>query len=260
MLVDFQHPYLDENGDLTQVVWSPGFDLEQWYWDNYSGGNSPGFYTTDQVSGDHRFSCFVEGTPISTPSCDVRAEKLRVGDLVHTVDHGLQPVLWKTDRRSHGIGKSAPIRISAGTFGAKRAVTVSPDHRLLFAGYEASLLFGSDCVYASAKSLVGLRGIKRFNRPGVRYIHFLLPVHAAVISHGLHSESLLAGDVAFGQLGMEFQKAYERVRPELGEQQAAYPCLKTYEGQTLAKVVDRNRREDMVQADLSMGSVIAAYD
>ena len=43
---------LDENGDLTQVVWSPNFDLETWYFDNFTGGGSPpGFYTQDQDAG-----------------------------------------------------------------------------------------------------------------------------------------------------------------------------------------------------------------
>ncbi|MEH6738895.1 MAG: Hint domain-containing protein [Sulfitobacter sp.] len=223
----------DENGDLTQVVWSPGFDLEQWYWDNFDGGNSPGFYTTDQIDGDHRYVCFTEGTPISTPVGAVPIENLAVGDLVHTVDHGLQPILWKTDRRAPGVGKSAPIKIDAGTFGATAQVKLSPDHRLLIRGGTVELLFGSQVAYVPIKALVGQFGISRIEVPLVRYIHLLLPTHAALLANGLHCESLLAGDVALGNLGSGFQKAYKKLQPKLGEQRAAYPCLKVYEGRLL---------------------------
>lgn len=224
---------LDENGDLTQVVWSPGFDLEQWYWDNFDNGNSPGFYTTDQANGDHRFACFAGGTSISTPRGVVPIERLAIGDMVHTVDHGVQPILWKTDRRAPGIGISAPVRVDAEALGSTADVMLSPDHRLLVSGYEVESLFGADCVYVSAKSLIGFPGVSQIDWPMVRYIHLLLPVHAAVLTNGLHCESLLAGDVAIGNLGSNFQKTYKQLQPQLGEQRAAYPCLKTFEGQLL---------------------------
>lgn len=233
---------LDENGDVTQVVWSPGFDLEQWYWDNFSGGNSPGFYTTDQISGDHRYACFAGGTRISTPKGMVAVECLAVGDWVHTVDHGIQPILWKTDRRAPGVGASAPVRFNAGAFGATSEVKLSPDHRLLLSGFEVELLFGTDCAFASAKSLVGCPGVSRIDQPLVRYIHLLLPVHAAVISNGLHSESLLAGDAAKGTLGATFQTEYKRLQPKIGDQRAGYACLKMFEGRLLASVMPTNVR------------------
>ena len=31
---------LDENGNLAQVLWSPSFDLESWYFDNFNGGGA----------------------------------------------------------------------------------------------------------------------------------------------------------------------------------------------------------------------------
>ena len=34
---------LDENGNLAQVVWTPSFDLETWYFDNFNGGCHPNF-------------------------------------------------------------------------------------------------------------------------------------------------------------------------------------------------------------------------
>lgn len=33
----------DPDGDIVQVVWSPGFDLEDWYWETFDNGDSPGF-------------------------------------------------------------------------------------------------------------------------------------------------------------------------------------------------------------------------
>lgn len=228
---------LDENGDLAQVVWTPGFGLEEWYWDNYEGGNSPGFYTTEQMKGDHRYVCFAEGTQISTPAGTVFVEQLAIGDWVHTVDHGIQPVLWKTDQRAPGTGKSAPIKIEAGILNATTAVKLSPDHRLLVTSCDVEFLFGSASAYVPIKSLVGLSGISRVEDPFVRYIHLLLPVHAAVLASGLQCESLLAGDVAIGSLGYSFQKEYKKLQPRLGDQRAAYPCLKFYEGCLLGEAI-----------------------
>lgn len=233
---------LDENGDVTQVVWSPGFDLEQWYWDNFNDGSSPGFYTTDQISGDHRYVCFTAGTSLSTPRGAVPVEQLAIGDWVHTVDHGNQPVLWKTDRRAPGVGKSAPIRIVDGVLGAQTTVKLSPDHRVLVTGCEVQLLFGSGSAYVPVKSLVGHCGVSRIQDPFVRYIHILLPVHAAILASGLQCESLLAGDVAIGTLGHEFQNAYTALKPRLGDQRAAYPCLKVYEGRLLGKAISPRHR------------------
>ena len=40
-------------GEPFQLVWSPGFDLEAWYWENNGGPSSPNaFYTSDQNTTD----------------------------------------------------------------------------------------------------------------------------------------------------------------------------------------------------------------
>lgn len=240
---------LDENGDLTQVVWSPGYDLEQWYWDNYSGGQSPGFYTTDMISGDHSIMCFTSGTMISTPSGPKRVEELRIGEWVHTVDHGLQPIMWTTDRLAPGIGKSSPVEFSAGLFGSAKDVGLSPEHRVLVSDYQCELLFGSRCVYASAKSLVGLPGVCFAERPLVRYVHVLLPIHAAIFANGMPCESLLAGDVTMGALGPAFQNVYAKLSSKLGDQNSAYPCLKHQQGRLLASILVR----DAIGAKINVG-------
>ena len=37
----------DENGDPAQIIWTPDFNLEGWYWDNYTPNLEPGFYVVD---------------------------------------------------------------------------------------------------------------------------------------------------------------------------------------------------------------------
>lgn len=79
---------LDSNGALVQVVWTPEFNLETWYWDHYSGGNPPGFYTADASPTTYQMVCFEAQTPIATPDGPRAAHLLRPGDRVMTRDHG----------------------------------------------------------------------------------------------------------------------------------------------------------------------------
>ncbi len=77
--------------------------------------------------------CFVAGTPIDTASGPRAIETLRPGDLVRTLDHGLQPLRWIGVRRVTGLGSFAPVRIAAGaldnttdqTCGCRRSIGCS---------------------------------------------------------------------------------------------------------------------------------------
>jgi hypothetical protein len=82
-------------GDPVQIVWSPGLDLENWYWTNGGGPSTPnGFYTSDRNSAaTYQTVCFAEGTLIDTPMGPRAVEDLTPDDPVSTLDHGAQPVL-----------------------------------------------------------------------------------------------------------------------------------------------------------------------
>jgi hypothetical protein len=230
---------LDENGDLTQVVWTPNFDLETWYFDNFNNGNSPGFYTTDQVAGDYRLACFAAGTLIGTPKGPQPVELLHPGALVETRDHGAQPILWKTDQRLAGRGSAAPIRFAAEAWGNEDIVMLSGNHRVLLTGWEAELNFGASEVYVPAKALLNRPGVVRVARRHIRYIHLALPVHAALMSHGMWTESLLAEPPCAVEARGEPMLVGLRLGPSQAPlQAAAYPCLTYREAVWLASVMD----------------------
>ncbi|MEL6205831.1 MAG: Hint domain-containing protein [Pseudomonadota bacterium] len=225
---------LDENGDLAQVVWSPGFDVEQWYWDHYSDGKTPGFYTTDQEAGNHKLVCFARGTQISTTRGPMPVEALRVGQEVHTLDHGIQPILWKTDHSAVGTGPSAPISIARGVLGNDREVWLSPNHRVLISGPFAELYFGQASVFVPAKALTGIEGIRAIERRHVRYYHVLLPEHAALIADGVFCESLLVAEISRTILGTTFEQDLAEMGAECPSQDLSYRSLSVREGRCLA--------------------------
>ena len=99
--------------------------------------------------------CFTPGTRIATPKGARDIASLKVGDLVVTRDHGLQPIRWIQQRTVPAMDRFAPIRIRPGVVtGQDRDLLVSPQHRMMFQGYRAELLFGESEVLVAAKHLV----------------------------------------------------------------------------------------------------------
>jgi hypothetical protein len=137
--------------------------------------------------------CFVAGTRILTPSGEVPVETLCPGDLVMTMDEGAQPLRWIGQRTVPALGKFAPIRIRAGTFGDHAALMLSPQHRVLVRDSLAELLFGEFEVLVAAKDLVNDRSIRVIEGGEVTYVHLLFDRHQIVYSEGLATESFLPG-------------------------------------------------------------------
>lgn len=187
----------DENGDLAQVVWSPGFDLETWYFNNFSGGNSPGFYTSDQNAAySHEFVCFAAETRIATPQGQRRIDRLVPGDMVLTQDAGPQPVLWSGRRRVPGLGAMCPVTCAPGALGNSRHLRLSPQHRVLVSGPQVALHFGWDEVLVPVKALIDGQAIRRSPCSIVTYVHIRLAAHHLVRAEGAACETLLTGDAA----------------------------------------------------------------
>jgi len=171
-----------------------------------SGGNAfqsdDGGQTYYQQPNSNRGTvpCFAAGTQIETPNGAVAVEDLRVGDLVLTLDHGAQPIIWTQSRQQSLVGRDAaqmPVVLKQGCFGHMRPVrdtTLSPQHRILVgeAGQLTAIFRQSGL--APAKGLVGLPGITQAPRRGhVSWHHFALKQHAVVFANGLAAESLLFG-------------------------------------------------------------------
>jgi hypothetical protein len=184
--------------------------------------------------------CFAAGTRIMTDQGAVPIETLVEGDLVLTRDDGLQPIRWIGKRTVDASGDLAPIRIAAGTFGNARDLRVSPQHRILVAGWQAELLFGEEEVLAPAKSLVNDTSICRQPLPAITYCHMLFERHQIVLSEGMWTESLHTGKEAMDSMTAQSQQEILRIFPELAladlpHSPLARPTLSTREGRVLAK-------------------------
>ncbi len=98
-----------------QVVFTPndGQALEDGTFVTSTFVNSQGPLLVSQLGPP----CFAAGTRIATVRGEVAVEDLRVGDLVQTMDSGLQPIRWMGGRAMRGTGDFAPIRFKAGRGG-----------------------------------------------------------------------------------------------------------------------------------------------
>ncbi|MDP2087523.1 MAG: Hint domain-containing protein [Gemmobacter sp.] len=186
--------------------------------------------------------CFTRGTLIRTPRGDVAIERLAPGDLVETLDHRAQPIRWIGSSRRMAQGDLAPVLFRAGALGNARDLRVSPQHRMLLGGWQASLLFGEDEVLVPAKALVN--GHEVLHDPGgvVEYYHMLFDRHEIVWAEGVPSESFHPGQQGWAALDAAARAEILAVFPELAAEcdrwgPPARPSLKGYEGQTLARML-----------------------
>ena len=225
---------------------------------NDDGPNIPGTtvgtsFTLDTYAGYTNIAyndllCFMVGTHILTSKGNVVIEKLNVGDLIQTKDHGLQPIRW--------IGKATvstreliarphlrPILVPANTFARNvpaRDLYLSPQHRILLRGWQVELNFGLDEVFAPATTMVGKNGIRiDTSRREVDYFHIMFDRHEVIFSEDLATESFLVGDTIQDGMDQDQLKEILELFPELDTGQfaecnePARPILRRFEVNTL---------------------------
>lgn len=169
----------------------------------------------DAAGGELGPPCFTPGTLIATPNGDRPVEEIEVGDLVLTLDAGPQPVVWAGQRTLQGTGALAPILIAEGTFGNRRPLLVSPQHRILIAGWRTELHLGTPEVLVAALHLVDDRSVRRMPCDSVTYVHVMLPAHHIIFAEGAPTESLdPSGDLA--RTDRAIRAEVLEVFPELG--------------------------------------------
>lgn len=179
--------------------------------------------------------CFTPGTRIATPRGARDIATLRVGDLVVTRDHGLQPIRWIQQRTVPAMDRFAPIRIRPGVVtGQDHDLLVSPQHRMLFQGYRAELLFGESEVLVAAKHLVDGKLVTQDEGGDVTYIHMMFDEHEVVYAEGAATESFHPGDVGLTAVSDPAREELFALFPELrtnvnGYGQTARRCLKKHE-------------------------------
>ena len=148
------------------------------------------------------FVCFAKGTRLAAARGARAVEELRIGDLLWTYDHGVQPVRWIGRRLVSLRPEDSPVRIKPNALGPgrpDRELLVSPQHRIMISDAEAT-----SQVFVAAKHLTALRGISRAR--GIRrveYFHVLMPQHEVLNAQGAPTESFWPGPMALRCLTLQ---------------------------------------------------------
>ena len=189
--------------------------------------------------------CFAAGTGIRTPSGERLIESLKVGDWVSTADNGAKRIRWIGARTLGAAELTAlphlrPVHIARGVLGNERALTVSPQHRMLIDGASVDMAFGEREMFAPAKALTGRQGVTAGGIRPVTYMHLLFDDHEVLWANGARAESLHPGDEAFRSLTNAGRDEVLEIFPELakdGPRRAiARPVLTTREARDLVTI------------------------
>ena len=206
---------------------------------SYSGSFTMADGTVVTFSEIENIICFTPGTLIATPNGARDIADLRVGDKVVTRDHGLQPIRWIQRRTVPAVDRFAPVRIRPGVVtGLERDLLVSPQHRMLFQGYRAELLFGETEVLVAAKHLVDGVYVTQEDGDEVTYIHMMFDEHEVVYAEGAATESFHPGSIGLTAIHDAAREELFHLFPDLradvsGYGDTARKCLKRHEADLL---------------------------
>lgn len=158
--------------------------------------------------------CFTAGTRILVSNGWRKVETLAPGDMVWTLDNGMQPLRWIGRRTSVGQGPFAPVRIAKGTFGNQRALRVSQQHRILVRNPHYLKRFGAEEALVAAKHLVNGQSVRIAPEDSVDYLHIAFDRHEIILADGMLTESLLLGPAGLKSLDAEARAELMALFPE----------------------------------------------
>ncbi len=187
-----------------------------------------------------RIICFTPDTLISTAQGPRLIQDLKVGDLIVTRDNDLQPLRWIGTRTVEAQGDLAPIRLDTSLLQAASApLIVSPQHRMLWSGSRAQMLFGETEVLVAARHLLNHPAVTRIQGGSVTYMHLMLDQHEVIYANGAATESFFPGDTAIEALTGQSRHEMFNLFPELRSHHGAFGdtarlCLKAHEARVLA--------------------------
>ena len=167
-------------------------------------------------------TCFTKGTMILTSNGERPIEDLRPGDMIWTMDDGLQPLRWIGSKDVDGTGDLAPIEFAAGSLGSERVLKVSPNHRMYLFGASLALHLGEEDGLAMAKHMVNGADVRVAPQAKVTYMHMMFDRHQIVLANGVLAESFHPGDYAMTCLTDEARVEVLSLFPELVDRPAAY--------------------------------------
>ena len=206
---------------------------------SYSGSVTLDDGTILNFSEIENIICFTPGTRIATPHGARPIETLKVDDMIVTRDHGLQPIRWIEARTVPAVDSLAPVRIRRGVVtGLDRDILVSPQHRMMFQGYRAELLFGESEVLVAATHLVDGVDVTRDAGGEVTYIHMLFDTHEVIYAEGAATESFHPGDMGMAAVSDAARAELFAIFPALrsninGYGPTARRCLKHHEAKLI---------------------------
>ncbi|WP_449042836.1 Hint domain-containing protein [Paracoccus sp. (in: a-proteobacteria)] len=220
------------------------------------------YWPWDQLNKDNNFSidvktdvvCFATGTLIDTDRGPRPVHLLRVGDMIRTRDHGMQPLRWLGGRQLSaselaGQTRLHPIRVAAGALGPGmpvRDLTVSPQHRLLVRSAIAERMTGAPEVLIAAVHLLGHPGIERIAAAAIGYWHLMFDRHEIVFAEGAEAESLHLGPMALSGMSDDALTELRALFPDLvaaGIAGAPAPtCRPVMRGKPVKKLIERQLR------------------
>lgn len=194
---------------------------------NYVPIFNPNQTTTDNFLITMTFvkTCFAGDSMILlADGCLRRADEIRRGDLIMTLDNGPQPVRWvghaavMTVEMAH-FANLRPVRIRAGALGPSvptHDLIVSQQHRILVCGNIARRMFGTSEVLLAAKHLTAIDGIDILtDGDGLTYVHLMFDQHQIISANGAFSESFFIGDESRRQISADQRQELEGLFPEL---------------------------------------------
>ena len=240
----------DINGNLPATPQTLVYRGDAQNGDPAQGNNNSDLDFTDGYAA----YCFCAGTLIETDRGQVAVEALVVGDLVRTLDRGMQPLRW-IGRRDVAAAEMAahptlrPVRVAAGALGwnaPRRDLWLSPQHRVLVRSRIAARMAGAPEVLVAVKHLCALPGIDQTDaaRP-VTYIHLRLDRHEVVQAEGAWTETLLVGREALRAMDPEARRELRLLFPDLaieGAEDAARILLQGHAARSLAQRHQRNAK------------------
>ena len=220
------------------------------------------YWPWNQLNKDNNFTidvktdvvCFATGTLIDTDRGPRPVHLLRVGDMIRTRDHGMQPLRWLGGRQLSapelaGQTRLQPIRVAAGALGPgmpSRDLTVSPQHRLLVRSAIAERMTGAPEVLIAAVHLLGHPGIERIAAKTIGYWHLMFDRHEIVFAEGAEAESLHLGPMALSGMSDDALTELRALFPDLvaaGIAGAPAPtCRPVMRGKPVKKLIERQLR------------------
>lgn len=184
------------------------------------------FSSTQMPVGTFGPTCFTAGARIAVSKGTRLVEDIVVGDLIETLDDGLQPVRMVLRQTVRAYGKFAPIRFEAGSIGNDSVLMVSPQHRMMVDDWRAQLVLGCDEVLVAAKHLVNGTTVSIVEGGVVEYIHLLFDRHQIIFANGCASESCLP-DTGLSQQDQEHEGELLELFPELAKLESRITAART---------------------------------